>query len=260
MSMFVKYSSGINFIHKVFFRNLITFSVISAVMRVKGIGITPELPVNLKYLVLRSMAGLCGVILYFYSIENLTLADSSMLNKLSPFFIIISAAFFLNEKIHISRIPLILSAFAGALMIIKPEFDLKILPALSGALSALFAGTAYTVIRFLNNREPPERIVFYFSGLSSLFLLLPSLLLFQHYGAVQIVFLLLIGVFATGGQYFLTLGFQSYRAGEVSVVTYSQILFSFIFGFLLFNELPDLYSISGGILIITSGVILYLKK
>ena len=49
--------------------------------------------------------------------------------------------------------------FAGGLLIIKPQFDLAVLPALVGAASAVFAGGAYTLLRYLRDREPPETVV-----------------------------------------------------------------------------------------------------
>ena len=86
------------------------------------------------------------------------------------------------------------------------------------------------------------------------------MLQFRDYSFYNWGILFLIGVFATGGQYFLTIGFQSYRAGDISLVTYSQIVFSLILGRLFFSELPDIYSAAGGVLIAASAAVLYLRK
>ena len=260
MSLFVKMGFDILFIHKVFFRNFITFLIITIRIIKSGESIRPLSPENLKYLILRSLIGLGGIMLFFYSIGNLSLTDSSILNRLSPFFVIIAASVLLHEKLSVSNILLIITAFIGAVFIIKPEFNLSVLPALSGILSAVFAGITCTIVRFLKGKASPDKIIFYFSGISVLLLLVPALLMFKQYSFYNWMLLFLIGLFATGGQYYLTVGFQTYKAGAVSLVTYSEILFSFLLGLLFFSEYPDIYSIAGGVLIIISAAVFYLKK
>ena len=88
----------------------------------------------------------------------------------------------------------------------------------------------------------------------------PSILSFDIYRFSQLLILGLIGIFATGGQFFITKGFQTYNAGEISIVGYSQILLSFIIDIFIFKEFPDFYSLTGGCLIVLSGIIFYLKK
>ncbi len=260
MSLFVKLGTDISYIHKVFFRHLVTFILISAVLLKIQEPLRPSSGNNLKLLIIRSLAGLSGVFLYFYSIANLSLADSSILNRLSPFFVIIAASVILREKIKLSNIPLLIAAFSGAVLIIKPQFNYSVLPALAGTVGAVFAGIAYSIVRLLKGRETPYKVIFYFSGISVLLIAFPALMQYRSYSLHNWVILLMIGIFATGGQYFLTVGYQSYRAGEISLVTYSQILFSLILGLFFFSELPDIYSVAGGILIIVSASVLYLKK
>ena len=260
MSLMVKAGADIAYIHRVFFRHFVTFILISAIIMGRNETFKPESAGSLKFLVIRSLTGLAGVLLYFYSIINLSLADSAMLSKLSPFFVIIAASFILREKMKLSNIPLLLTAFSGALLIIKPQLDFSVLPALAGTAGAVLSGISYSIVRLLKGRETPYKVILFFSGISVILLFIPALLQFRTYSLYNWGILFLIGVFATGGQYFLTLGFQSYRAGDVSLVTYSQIIFSLLLGLVFFGELPDLYSVSGGFLIIGSAAVLYLRK
>ena len=260
MSLTVKAGSDIAYIHKVFFRHFVTFILISSILIIRKESFKPVSLENLKYLVIRSLTGLTGVFFYFYSIMNLPLADSAMLSKLSPFFVIISAVFILKEKIKLSNIPLILTAFAGAVLVIKPQLSYSVLPAISGTAAAVLAGISYSIVRLLKGRETPYKVILYFSGISVILIFIPAVLQFRTYPLSSWLILLLIGVFATGGQYFLTIGFQSYRAGDISIITYSQIIFSLILGFLFFSELPDVYSAAGGVLIIGSAAVLYMRK
>ena len=72
-----------------------------------------------------------------------------MLNKLSPFFVIIFSALFLSEKINFKQIIAIIIAFLGKLSVIKPSFNLEIMPSLAGVIGAISAAAAYTCLRSL---------------------------------------------------------------------------------------------------------------
>jgi len=228
-------------------------------MRKKKIQFKPSSSRNLVFLINRAVSGFAGVILYFYSVKYLSLSTAAMLNKLSPIFIIIIASVFLKEYFKKTYIPVLIIVFIGTTLILKPNMTFLFYPALAGILSALFSGISYTSIRFLKDKEESEKIIFYFAGISSL-IISPSLLFLKSYDFIQFTILLLIGIFATGGQYFLTLSFHNFRAGEISLISYSQILLSLFFGLLLFGEIPDIYSCLGGLLIITGGIIFYQIK
>ena len=98
MAAMVKAAGSVPVHEKVFFRNLVTLAV-TAVMAVQRRE-NPFGPTrHLTLLVARSLAGLCGVYLYFYAIGHLTLADASLLNKVSPFFVTVFATFWLGERL-----------------------------------------------------------------------------------------------------------------------------------------------------------------
>lgn len=260
MSASVKLSGALPLVQKVFFRNLIILIIIAYNLRGQGFSAYSGTPGHRRYLIARALLGFGGVFCYFFAIGNLYLADATMLNKLSPFFVTLFAALFLGEKMHKRQILTLIMAFSGALLVIKPRFDYTLLPAAAGLLSALLAGAAYSLIGFLKNREDSRTIIFWFSGVS---LLLAGPLLIPVWtmpSPVQWAGLLLTGLFAAGGQYFLTRAYTTGRAGEVSVYNYSQILFSGLLGFLIWGEIPDAWSLTGMGLITGAALLLYLKN
>lgn len=190
----------------------------------------------------------------------MNLADSAMLNKLSPFFVTLFAALFLKERLGKAQIPALIIVFLSSLLIIKPRFDLSILPALAGFCSAICAGGAYTLIRFLKNRERPETIVFFFSFASVIGTFPLMLMDFVMPTGIQFLFLLLIGVAASFGQFGLTLAYRYAPASEISIYNYTSILFAALVGFLIWGEVPDIYSIAGGIGIILVATALFFSK
>ena len=131
------------------------------------------------------------------------------------------------------------------------------LPSLSGLLSVTFAGISYTVIRYLNDKENPNIIVFYFS-LMSVLCSIPFMI--SHYRVPtgrEWIYLVSIGFFACLAQFFMTYSYKNAEASEVSVYNYSGIPYGILLGYLLFDEVPDIYSIIGGTIIIVVALFLY---
>lgn len=257
MSVTVKYVTGIPLFEKVFFRNLISLVVAFSMLKKSSAPMFGRRE-NQLALLARSIFGLAGVVLNFYAIANLTLADSSMLGKLSPIFVTIMACIFLKEKIDSKQILSIIITFLGALLVIKPEFSLEMLPSLAGILSAAASGVAYTLLRYLKDKESPDTIIFYFSLISVVFTAPFALAEYVQPTFTQLGLLLATGVFASVGQFGITYAYKFAKATEVSIYNYSAIVFGIILGFIFFREIPDTLSLLGGVIII--AVAFYIFK
>ncbi|PID26807.1 MAG: EamA family transporter [Candidatus Cloacimonadota bacterium] len=256
MGVFVKILVNIPVFEKVFVRNLVSLFIALFVILKKGKPIFGKKE-NQKYLIARSLLGLSGVILFFYALSNMYLADASILNKISPFFVTLFATLFLKEKLSKIQIPALIIVFIGAIMIIKPRFDFSVIPALAGFLSAIFAGGAYTMVRHLRGKEDPSTIVFYFSFVSVIGI---SPFLFVDFvipNFIEALYLIGIGVFAGIAQIALTHSYRYAKASEISIYNYTNIVFSAILGFVIFSEIPDIISIVGGLLIIITAFMVF---
>ena len=167
--------------------------------------------------------------------------------------------FYLKEKVTPFQISAVIIAFLGALCIIKPGFSsLTTGPALLGALGGLGAGAAYTMVRKLSlNGERGPFIVFFFSAFSCVFCL-PYLLFAYHPMTMQqLVFLLLAGLAAAGGQFAITAAYANAPAREISVFDYSQIVFAALLGFVFLEQIPDALSIIGYIIICGTSIAMF---
>lgn len=217
---------------------------------------------NRKLLNLRSAFGTLGIIFNYYAIDRMVLSDANMLNKLSPFFVIIFSALFLKEKIKTNQIAAVLVAFVGALFIIKPTFDLEMLPSIVGVAGALCAASAYTCLRVLGKKENGATVVFYFS-LFSLVVIFPIMIMtYEPMSMIQLMYLLLAGVFATVGQFGVTWAYKYAPAKEISIFDYSNIIFSAIISVVLFSVFPDKFSVFGYFVIFSASfyMFMYNKK
>jgi drug/metabolite transporter (DMT)-like permease len=256
MGAMVKLSGDVPVTLKVFFRNLVTLGITTGVavnMRENPFSPTP----HAGLLLLRSLFGLGGVLLYFVALSKLTLADASLLNKTSPFFVMVFAVALLKEPFDRVLIPALVAAFLGAMLVIKPSFDYELWPAVGGLFSGMFAGMAYTLVRALRGRESPNRIIFTFSLVSTL-ATLPFLIASPPRPSTgQWLALLGTGVFAAGGQYGLTFAYHHARASRISVFTYLHVLFALIVGLVIWGERPDLASVFGGLLIVGAAIFIH---
>ena len=263
MSLFVKLSGDIPSMQKGFFRNIIAvfISSIPLIKHWKVINI-PKNKTGWLVLISRSVFGTIGLVLNFYAISHISLADSSIIQKLSPFIIIILSYIFFKEEMTRFQFFSIIIAFIGIILIIKPSGnDIISMGALAALLGALCAGIAYTCVRYLGTHNiSGEFIIFFFSSLSSL-MLLPYLIFdYRSMSLYQLSMLLLAGISATIGQYGVTFAYKFAAAKNISVFDYSQVLFSGIFGYMFFGEFPDFQSLIGYIIVISVGIVLVLRS
>lgn len=259
MNMFVKLSGDLPSIQKSFFRNLVSLFV-AAVMLVRSHTAFRWQKGNLGLLIVRAAFGTIGILCNFYAISHLNLADASMLNKLSPFFVILFSYFFLKEKVTLPQTFCLITAFLGSLFIIKPGFAFgSALPALVGFLGGLGAGAAYTAVRALSLRgEKGPFIVFFFSAFSSVVTLPVLLLDYAPMTLKQTLFLVLAGIFASGGQFAITAAYANAPGNEISIYDYTIVIFAGLWSLILWGDIPDVFSILGYIIIFSASLFMFL--
>lgn len=254
MTFFVRLSGDLPVMQKVFFRNLIASGIAGFTLLRSSEGFRIKKG-SFGGLAMRCIFGCIGMICNYWALDHLGLADSNILNKMSPFFAIILSYFILKEKPDKVEWASVAIAFAGAVFIVKPTAGIASLPAFVGLMSGLGAGIAYTYVRKLGNKgERSTAIVFYFSVFSCLVTL--PFFIFRHVPmtGMQFFYLLLSGIAAAGGQFGITAAYTFAPAKEISVFDYSQVLFAALLGRIFFGETPDIYSAIGYIIIIGTAV------
>lgn len=256
MNLFVNLAGDLPVMQKVFFRNLIASVAVFFLLLFQKEKFRIHSKECLFWLFLRSFVGFLGVILNFYAIDTIgSISDASILNKLSPFFAILFSVFLLKEKPRLYEIGFVALAFLGALFVVKPTFTAASLPALAGVLSGASAGFAYSCVRVLSVKgERGMMTVFFFSAFSTLVALPFFVAFYEPMTPFQLFALLMAGVSATGGQFFITAAYRFAPAKEIAVFDYSQVLFAAVLGFLFLDQLPDLFSLAGYGIIIGAAV------
>ena len=238
-------------VQKAFFRNFVALLAAIALTRSQGVSWKPARK-NIPALVGRSVFGTLGLLLNFYAIDRLALADANMLNKLSPFFAILFSVWLLREKPDAVQLGAVGVAFLGSLCIMKPGFqDTPFLPALAGFFGGMGAGIGI-------QGEDSRRIVLIFSAFSCV-LCLPGIVFFHAPMSFrQLGFLMLAGLCGCVAQFAITRAYLYAPAKELSVYDYTQVIFATVWGYLLFDQVPDGLSVLGYLLVCGAGVGMFL--
>ncbi len=256
MNLFVSLAGDLPLMQKVFFRNALTVVVVFVMLLFTKEKFRIHDKSCILYLFLRAGIGYIGVILNFYAIDHIgSISDASILNKLSPFFAILFSVFLLKEKPTIPEIIFVLIAFAGAMFVVKPSFDSKVLPAIAGFASGMCAGFAYACVRILGQKgERGIMTVFVFAALSTAISLPFVIVWWKPMSWLQFLYLMLAGIGATGGQFFITAAYRHAPAKEIAVFDYAQVLFAAVLGYFFLSQIPDALSFIGYAVIICAAV------
>ncbi len=258
MNLFVSLSGDVPTIQKTFFRNLFAMFIASGVMIKNRCSIIPPKGARLD-LFLRSAFGYLGVVCNFFAISRLNISDASLLNKMSPFFAIIFSTFLLKEKADKVQWAIILTAFAGALFVIKPSFqNAELIPSISGFIGGVCAGLAYTFVRRTTGKGVKGYyIVFFFSAFSTLAALPFVVFGYSPMTWQQLLSLVCAGVSAAIAQFCITSAYSFAPAKEVSIYDYSQIIFAAALGFIVMGQVPDIWSFIGYGIIIAAAFVMF---
>lgn len=201
---------------------------------------------------LRGLLHAGGVMLWFFAMTQIPIAEVTAMNYLAPVYVTIAAALFLGEKLAARRIAAVIVALLGALVILRPGFR-ELSPGHMAMLLAavVFAGS-YLLAKILSGEARPAVVV----GMLSIFV---TLGLAPFAWAVwvpptweQIAILAAVAVFATAGHYTMTLAFSVAPVVVTQPVTFLQLVWATALGALVFAEPVDIWVVMGGGLILAS--------
>ena len=222
----------------------------------------------------RGFIGFISLLAYFYIIAFIPLGEAVTYNKLSPIFVAIFAYIFLNEKLSKFTIFAIILGFVGIILVVKPTELILNKYTILGILSGIGAALAYISIRKLRKFYDTRAIVLSFMIIGSIF---PLILMFisnfitinnfdillskfQNPQYIEWIYILAMGFFATISQLLMTKAYEYSKAGIIGTISYSNIIFATIIGIILGDNIPNIWTIIGIILVIISGILVTINK
>jgi drug/metabolite transporter (DMT)-like permease len=210
--------------------------------------------VEISLLLQRALLGFGALTCYFYSIIHLPLADATVIYFTNPVLTALAAAWVLHERMGVWELVLVVLSLVGVLFVARPSFlfgaesSLDPLGVGLGVISAFFGASAYITLRRMQ-RDPPLLVVFYFSTITVLIASPMMMLNFVVPNAMELFLLTCMGVATHVGQLAVTWAFRMERAGRAAAVGYLQIVFAAGWGWLLFSEVPDIWTWLGAAII-----------
>ena len=193
-----------------------------------------------------------GVILWFYAMVRIPIAEVTAMGYLAPIYVTIGAAVFLGERLAARRIVAVLLGLAGAAIILRPGFREVSDGHLAMLMAAVVFAGSYLLAKIMADEVKPGVVV----GLLSVFVTIGlAPFAFADWvtpNARELAFLAGVAVFATAGHYTMTLAFAAAPMTVTQPVTFLQLIWATLLGALWFGEAVDIWVILGGIVILGS--------
>lgn len=250
-----QYSAG----EIVFYRSLFAVVYLLGWARVKGVSLATPAPGTHFW---RSLAGVLSLLLWFVALARLPLATATTMNYMSSVWLAVGAvatALFIDRSrpLQGGQVAAVLVGFAGVVLVMRPTIEQdQLWHGVSGLASGVLAALAYAQVKMLTRLGEPEyRTVFYFSigGLVAGGAVMLALGTGTH-TRDGVLLLLAIGALATVGQIMLTLAYSRGRLLTIAALQYSGILFSFLYGLLVFKDQLTAAGTAGIALIVAAGL------
>ena len=240
----------------VFFRSIFSLIITSLIIKKKKINPWGK---NKALLILRGLLGTTALICIFYSIRNMPLSISTVIQYTYPIFISIFAALLFKEKINFKLISALFIGWFGILIILNPYqsklYEIDNFSIFIAFVGALTTSLAYIAVKKLSSREDIFIIIKYFP-LISVITLLPIVCLNWITPQVNdLIWIIGIGIFTQAGQTFLTLGLKNLPASQASSINYLQVLFGSIWGIYIFGENITLNFVIGSLFVLLGTII-----
>ena len=197
---------------------------------------------------------------FFWGISNIGLAEATAIMDISPVLITLGAVLFLGERIGIRRVFGIIGALIGALIVIRPGSDVFSVYALF-PLGAAICYSRYNIItRFVGAREDPWTSLFYTALFGALVFSAIVPFYWQPLSIVSLTLMIVLSCLATLAQWLLIKALSLGEASLLAPVGYIALIFATLWGYLLFGDLPDQWTVIGAMVIVASGVYVWYRE
>ncbi len=234
----------------VFFRSLLGMMIMAPFLAMRG---WTGLRTGAPWLhVQRSTINFIGMVMWFYALGIMPLADATAIHFTMPLFIVLLATIFLGEKIGPRRLLAIVTGFLGVLVILRPgsvEFGL---PAAGVLASAALYGASVIYVKVITRTEPVSNITFYTHLIMLLLALIPTVIYWQTPGWDDVPALALLAGCGTIAPYCFSRALKAMDAGLVAPFDFLRLPFTALAGLLIFAETTSIWTWVGAAVIFGS--------
>jgi drug/metabolite transporter (DMT)-like permease len=215
---------------------------------------------HLKQHFLRAILGLPAMLIYFSALVLLPIEKLTAISFVVPLIVTILAVFFLGEKIYIYRTLALILGFSGMLVIIRPGFvDISI-----GVYMVLFSALLWSINIIITKKISKDDSAITILAYQSIFMSLLSFFIVLFFWEMPSLktFIYLILAAMCGTVLHLTLN-HAFKLVDVSMTqpySFLNLVFASIIGYFVFDEIPDLYTWIGALIIFTGVLIISYRE
>ena len=209
---------------------------------------------NVKLQVLRSFFSIIESGCFVLAFRYLSLAEVHSVGSLTPVIIVTLSAFILKEKVSPKTWIAIFVGFLGVLIILRPGLSIFDIKSLLPLMAAFFLGLYQVVTRKVSENDSTETSLFYTSLIGFIVMSILAFVYWQPLTLNSYFLFTCIGIFFSMGIYFQIIALSKARASIIQPFHYTLIFWAIILGYLVYDDLPDIPTIVGAIIIATSGI------
>jgi drug/metabolite transporter (DMT)-like permease len=200
------------------------------------------------------------MMLFFTALTLAPLAQTVALSFTAPLFTTILAIVILRERAGWRRWAALIAGFVGAWIVIRPGIAVVNTGALLVILSSCVWAGSMIIIKILSRTESSLTITLYMGLFMAPLSLIPALFVWQWPGGQALMFLVLVGAFGGLGHLALAQAFKESDATAVLPYDFTRLIWASALGFLVFSEVPDLWTWIGGFVIFSSTVYIAFRE
>ena len=192
---------------------------------------------------------------WFGSLALIPIADATAISFTFPLFIALFGVVFLRESAHPMRWTALLMGFAGTLVIVRPGFQEVNVGMVMVIGAGLCIASSAMMLKVAIRTDQPDTAVLYQSVYMLPFAIVGAALVWEWPTLEQWLWGLLLGAASATAQRFYTRAFAVGEAGAVVPFDFARLPFAVVLGFLVFAELPDLWTVAGAAIIFGSSIV-----
>jgi drug/metabolite transporter (DMT)-like permease len=206
----------------------------------------------MKLFMVRGLVHGIAVMLWFYAMARIPIAEVTALGYTAPIFVTLGAAFFFGERLHLRRIMAVVAGFAGAMIVLRPGFQEISSGQLAQLTAAPLFAASFLLAKGLTRDFSASMIVAMLSLFCTLTLLPGAILQWRDPTMEEVAWLGLTAAFATAGHYTLTRAFAAAPLTVTQPVGFLQLVWASALGILVFGEALDPFVIVGGGIVVAA--------
>jgi drug/metabolite transporter (DMT)-like permease len=213
-----------------------------------------------KVFAFRGVAHSLGVTLWFYAMTQISIAEVTAMNYLNPVYVTIAAALFLGEKLATRRMLAIGAALVGAMIILRPGFRELNSGHFAMIFTAILFAGSYLSAKLMADEVSPSVVVFMLSVTVTIGLAPMAAVVWVTPTLEQLAWMFLLAALATAGHYTMTLAFAAAPLTVTQPVTFVQLVWAVLLGWLAFGEPIDIWVVTGGAMILGAVTFITIRE